>query len=160
MLQLDWKSRWKLIQNAQNLLNITFWWKNWPALGPSISGTKCDRDNPTFFCRKSELIGVCRKIGTQSDWKSQKWGSSPWNFSTMFKYGSTHSGVQHHPRCEKLEPPMVQHSRQAVKQNHSMDAWILTRNNQSLVYYHQITMFTWISKWSQKCQVHSQKITM
>ncbi len=29
------------------------------------------------------------KIGTQSDRKSQKWESSPWNLHTIHKYGST-----------------------------------------------------------------------
>ncbi len=35
------------------------WWKNKPNLGPSISGTKCDRDKPILF-RHEE--------GGQSDW--------------------------------------------------------------------------------------------
>ncbi len=42
----------KLIQNAYNLLNNTFWWKITLTLGPSISGTKCDRDKPIFSAEK------------------------------------------------------------------------------------------------------------
>ncbi len=42
--QLDRKSKRKLMQNAQKLLNSTFWWTIRPTLNPSISGTKCDRD--------------------------------------------------------------------------------------------------------------------
>ncbi len=57
--QLDWKSRRQFIQNALNLLNSTFWWKNRPTLGPSISGTKCDRDNPILFCWKRGSNGLC-----------------------------------------------------------------------------------------------------
>ncbi len=54
--QLDWKSRRKLIQNNQNLLNNTFWWKIRPTLGHSISWTKCDRNKP-IFCRKRGSSG-------------------------------------------------------------------------------------------------------
>ncbi len=73
--QLDWKSRRKLIQNAWNVLTITFWWKIWPNLILSISGTNCDIDNPIFAAdRGVNRIGLRNKIGTQSDWKSQKWG--------------------------------------------------------------------------------------
>ncbi len=73
--QLDWKSRKKFIQNASNLSTNTFWWKIRPTLGPSISGTKCDRDN-RFFLQKEgvNLIVLGYKIGTPSDWKSPKWG--------------------------------------------------------------------------------------
>ncbi len=38
------KIKGKLIQNALNLFNNTFWWKIRPTLGPSISGTKRDKD--------------------------------------------------------------------------------------------------------------------
>ncbi len=34
------------------MLNNTFWWKITPTLGPSISGTKCDRDKPIFSAEK------------------------------------------------------------------------------------------------------------
>ncbi len=63
--QLDWKSRRKLIQNAYNLLNNTFWWNIRPTLGPSISGTK---DKPIFFLQKqgANWIVLRYKIGTQS----------------------------------------------------------------------------------------------
>ncbi len=52
--QLDWISRRKFIQNAwyKKLLNNTFWWKIRPTLGPSISGTKCDRDKPNFTAER------------------------------------------------------------------------------------------------------------
>ncbi len=48
----------KLIQNASKLLNDTFWWNIIPTLGPSISGTKCDRDNPIFSAVKFGLMFV------------------------------------------------------------------------------------------------------
>ncbi len=48
------KVKGKLIENALNLLNNTFWWKIRPTLGTSISGTKCDRDKPIF-----SAIGLC-----------------------------------------------------------------------------------------------------
>ncbi len=54
----DWKSRRKLIQNAQNLLNNTFWWKTRPRLGPSISGTRCDRDKLILSVERGS-IGMC-----------------------------------------------------------------------------------------------------
>ncbi len=44
--------------------------------GPSISGTKCERDKP-IFCKKR--------------WVNQ-W-SSLWNLPTMPKYGSTFPGI-------------------------------------------------------------------
>ncbi len=34
------------------MLNNTFWWKITPTLGPSISGTECDRDKPIFSAEK------------------------------------------------------------------------------------------------------------
>ncbi len=34
------------------MLNTTFWWKIWPNLGPSISGTKCDRNKPIFSAER------------------------------------------------------------------------------------------------------------
>ncbi len=37
------------------MLNNTFWWKNRPTLGLSISAPKCDRDKPIF----SAEIGLC-----------------------------------------------------------------------------------------------------
>ncbi len=46
------KIKGKLIQNALNLLNNTFWWKIRPHLSPSISGTKYDRDKPTFSAER------------------------------------------------------------------------------------------------------------
>ncbi len=50
---IDRKSRWKFIQMLKNSQIIhTFWWKIRPTLGPSISGTKCDKDKPIFFYRK------------------------------------------------------------------------------------------------------------
>ncbi len=42
----------KLMQNALNLLNNTFWRKIRPPLGPNISGTKCDRDKPIFSAER------------------------------------------------------------------------------------------------------------
>ncbi len=42
------KIKGKLIQNALNLLNNTLWWNIRPTLGPSITGTKCDRDKQIF----------------------------------------------------------------------------------------------------------------
>ncbi len=42
------KIKGKFIQNASNLLNNTFWWTNRPTLGPSIFGTKCDKDKSIF----------------------------------------------------------------------------------------------------------------
>ncbi len=56
--QLDWKSRRKLIQNALNLLNSTFEWNNRPTLGPSISGTKCDRDKLFFSAERKEGVNL------------------------------------------------------------------------------------------------------
>ncbi len=50
--QLHKKLKVKWIQNALNLLNNTFWWNIRPYLGPSICGTKCDRDKLIIFCRK------------------------------------------------------------------------------------------------------------
>ncbi len=44
----------KLIQNALNLLYNTFWWIKWPNLGPSISGTKYDRDRPIFSAERGD----------------------------------------------------------------------------------------------------------
>ncbi len=42
------KIKEKIDTKCLNLINKTFWWKNWPHLGPGIFGTKCDRDKP--FC--------------------------------------------------------------------------------------------------------------
>ncbi len=68
----------------------TFWWNIIPTLGLCISGTKCDRDKLIFSAERS--VNMLRyKIGTQSDWKSPKLGSSPQNLPTMPKYGSTPS---------------------------------------------------------------------
>ncbi len=50
------KIKVKLVQNALNLLNNSFWWKILPTLGPSIIGTKCGRDKPICFCRKRGSI--------------------------------------------------------------------------------------------------------
>ncbi len=50
--QLDWKSTRKLVQNASNLLNNTFWWKIRPIIGLSISGTKCYRYKPIFSAER------------------------------------------------------------------------------------------------------------
>ncbi len=41
------------------MLNNTFWRNIRPTLGPSISGTKCDRGKLIFFCRKKVLIESC-----------------------------------------------------------------------------------------------------
>ncbi len=75
---------------------IHFGKENRPTLGPSISGTKCDRDNPIFSTERggqSDCVEVY-KIGTQLDWKPPKWGSSPRNLPTIAcKGGSTHPGV-------------------------------------------------------------------
>ncbi len=48
-----------------------------------------------FFLQKEGVnrIVLRYKIGTQSDRKSQKWGSSPRNLPTMPKYGSTPRGL-------------------------------------------------------------------
>ncbi len=50
--QLDWIPKRKFIQNAENQLKNTFWWKISLTLGPSISGTKCYRDKPIFSAEK------------------------------------------------------------------------------------------------------------
>ncbi len=43
--RVNWiENEGKIDTNAWNLLNNTFGWKITPTLGPSISGTKCDRD--------------------------------------------------------------------------------------------------------------------
>ncbi len=52
--QFDRKSRSKLIQNASNLLNNTFWWKIRPTLGPSISEPKC----PSMGLPKMPKYGI------------------------------------------------------------------------------------------------------
>ncbi len=44
--QLDRKWRTKIMQNAPNMLNGTFWWTIKPTFAPSISWTKCERDKP------------------------------------------------------------------------------------------------------------------
>ncbi len=76
----------KLIQNALNLLNNTFWWNVRPTFGPSISGW----DKPIFLQKEGvNRIVLMYKIGTQSDWKSPKRGWSPRNLHIMPKYGST-----------------------------------------------------------------------
>ncbi len=46
--QQDRKSRRKLVQIATKVSNDRFLWKNRPALGQIIFGTKCDRDKPIF----------------------------------------------------------------------------------------------------------------
>ncbi len=51
-VQLDRKSRRKLIQNASKLLDNTFWWNIRPTLGSSISGTKCDRGKLIFSAER------------------------------------------------------------------------------------------------------------
>ncbi len=50
--QLDKNIKGKLIQNALNLLDNTFWWNIRPTLSPIISGTKYNRDKPILFGRK------------------------------------------------------------------------------------------------------------
>ncbi len=73
------------------MLNNTFWWKNRPTLGPSISGTNVIETNWLFLQKEGVNQIVLRyKTGTQSYWKSQKQWSSPRNLPTMPKYGSTH----------------------------------------------------------------------
>ncbi len=63
----DWKSRRKFIQNTLNLLHSTFWWKNRPTLGLSISGTKCDRDKPSV----SALVSIYGIIpNTRACWEN------------------------------------------------------------------------------------------
>ncbi len=62
-------------------------------VGPSISGTQCDRGNQ--FCLQKEglnQIMMRHKMGTQSDRKSQKWGSSARTLPTIPKYGRTLPG--------------------------------------------------------------------
>ncbi len=60
-------------------------------LDPIISGTKCDR-NKLMFMQKEGVnpITMRHTIGTKSDHKSQKGGSSPHNLPTMPYYGSTY----------------------------------------------------------------------
>ncbi len=41
-----------LIQNTLHLLNNTLWWNIRPTLGPTISGTKCDRDKQIFSAER------------------------------------------------------------------------------------------------------------
>ncbi len=87
--QLVRKLRRNLIQNAKKkLLNNTFWWKFRPTLGPSISETKCERDKPIFL-QKEGVNQITRRheMGSQSDRRSQKQGSSLLNLHTMAKYG-------------------------------------------------------------------------
>ncbi len=80
--------------------------KNRPTLGPSISGTKCDRDNPNYLQKEGVNRIVLRyKIGTQSDCKSQKWGSSLRTPPTMPKYGSTHPRASSRPGGLVVESP-------------------------------------------------------
>ncbi len=81
-------------ENCVKLLNKTFWWKIWSTLCSSISGTKCERDNPIFSAerRGQSDHDEIKKICTQSDWKSPKRGLSPWNLHTMRKYRSTIRG--------------------------------------------------------------------
>ncbi len=45
------KIKEKIKTKCLKQLNNTFSWKIRPPLGSSISGTKCDRDKPIFFCR-------------------------------------------------------------------------------------------------------------
>ncbi len=55
-------------ENWYKMLNNTFWWKIRSTLGPSISGTKCDRNKPIFTAERwgqSDYDEL--KIGTQSD---------------------------------------------------------------------------------------------
>ncbi len=62
--QLDRKSRRNFIQMLYNLLKNTFWWNIRPNLGPSISGTKCDREKLIFFLQNEgvNLIVLRYKI--------------------------------------------------------------------------------------------------
>ncbi len=65
-------------------------------LGPSIWGTKCDRDKLIFPAKRGVRVNqimIRHTIGTQSDKKTQKQWSSPQKLPTVPKYGSTH------PRC-------------------------------------------------------------
>ncbi len=62
-------------ENWYKILYNTFWWKIRLTLGPSISGTKCDRDKLIFFAEKGvNQIALRYKIGTQYVWKFQKRG--------------------------------------------------------------------------------------
>ncbi len=54
--QQDRKFRRKFVQIASRVSNDRLLWKHRPTLGQIISGTKCDRDKPIFFCRKSGSI--------------------------------------------------------------------------------------------------------
>ncbi len=59
-------------------------------LGPSISGTKCDRDKMIFQQKEGvNQIMMRHTIGAHSDRKPQKLVSSLQNLPTMPKYGST-----------------------------------------------------------------------
>ncbi len=50
--QLDRKLRANWNKSALNLLNNTLWRKIRPTLGPSISGTKCNRDKQIFSAER------------------------------------------------------------------------------------------------------------
>ncbi len=84
------KIKGNLIQNALNLLNNTLWWNIRLNLGPSITTTICDRDNPNIFAERGAQSDCVEEYNRDlSGLKILKTGSSPRNLLTMSKYGST-----------------------------------------------------------------------
>ncbi len=85
------ENRYKMLQNSEI---VHFDEKFRPSLGPSLSGTKHDRDKLIFPQKEGvNEIMLMHKLGTQSERNSQTRGSSPENLSTMSKYGSTLLGT-------------------------------------------------------------------
>ncbi len=75
------------------IIQYTFWWKIRPSLGPSIAGTKCDRDKLIFSAaRRCQSNCDENKIKIQSDRKSQNWDHHRRTSLPVWEY---------HPRDQK-----------------------------------------------------------
>ncbi len=86
-----------------------------------MSGTKCDRDKPIFSAERGGQSDCGRyKIGTQSDRKSPKRGSSPRKLPTMPKYGSTPPG---------FGPSKLQSKQYLLNYMHEYNVIKISKNN-------------------------------
>ncbi len=88
--QMDLTSRRKIIENALNLLNSTFWWKNRPTLG-QLNVKETNR----FFLQKEGSIRLRYKKWPNWTENPPKRGSSPRNFLPCPSMGVPTPGLWH-----------------------------------------------------------------
>ncbi len=77
----------KLVQNALNLLHNTFWWNIRPNVGPSISGTKCDRGKPIFSAEREDQSDCVEGVITaEPHYHVQVWEYPPQLYAAKAAY--------------------------------------------------------------------------